>query len=148
MVTTSTKERSSTTWVKAWPATVLSVGFLVAIGCSRPAAPIRDSQAAQTGTVTVVFSLPSGEVRREIDGVAAGTTIVDVLSKIDDPKIEVTGSGDMAFVNLVGDLGTTEGEGWTFKVDGKWADRGIGAYELSPPATIHCSHGKFDPSDQ
>jgi hypothetical protein len=150
MLTTSPTNKSGNPGTKQLSKLAICFGFffIAAVGCSQPPAPVVDAPVSQPGTVTVVFAMPDGEVRRELETVAAGTTIADVLAKIDDPKIEITGTGEMAFVKSIGELGTTEGEGWTFKVDGKWADRGIGAYELSPPATIQWSHGKFDPADQ
>lgn len=138
---------------RAWPLVVLCAGLWITGGCSRQAtpvadAPVADSPGTQVGTVTVVFNLPDGEVRREVESVASGTSIAEVMAKIEEPKIELTGSGDTAFVKSIGDLGTTDGKGWTFTVDGNFADRGIGAYELTPPATIQWKHGAFDPSDQ
>lgn len=153
MHATSTINGPNTTRVGAGLAMLICTGLLIAVGCSRQTAPVAEVPAAevpasQAGTITVVFNLPEGKVRREIESVAAGTSIAELMAKIDDPKIEMTGSGAMTFVKSIGDLGTTEGKGWTFSVDGQWADRGIGAYELTPPATIQWKHGAFDPSDQ
>lgn len=156
MHATSTFSGSHITKVRAWSAVVvLCVGFscLIASGCSRPGTPVEEATVAelapsQVGTITVVFKLPEGELRREIESVASGTSIAEVMAKIEDPKIEMTGSGAMTFVKSIGELGTTDGEGWSFRVDGNWADRGIGAYKLTPPATVQWTHGTFDPSDQ
>lgn len=152
MNTTLTNHVSTTTKVRALSAAMpLLVALLAMSACSRQAAPVADTTSASsssTGTITFVFKTPDGELRREIESVSSGSTIADVMAKIDDPKIDMIGSGDTAFVKSIGDLGTTDGKGWSFSVDGKWADRGIGAYELTPPATIEWTHGAFDPSEQ
>jgi hypothetical protein len=118
-------------------ATVLLCG-----GCSRSTAPIDRSSAdnVPAGPVTVVIDFGDSTVRREIESVPEGTTVAQVMTEITDPPVKLIGSGAMTFVDSIGDLGTTGGKGWTFRVDGKWADRGIGAYQLTPPALIEWSH--------
>jgi len=123
-------------------ALVLGV-VLQSAGCSRTAEPIAEPTV---GTVTIIIQMPDGEVRQEFDSVMSGTTIADLMAKIESPKVTMIGSGDTAFVKSIGDLGTDAGKGWTFRVDGQWADSGVGAYRLDPPATVQWSHGSFDPS--
>jgi hypothetical protein len=148
MHATSTTDSPCLTSGMLWSVLMLCGELLVAGGCSRPQSPVANVPESQAGAITVVFILPDGEVRREMEAVAPGTSIADVMAKIDDPKIEMTGTGATAFVKSIGNLGTTDGKGWTFSVDGQWADRGIGAYALTPPATIRWKHGAFDPSEQ
>ena len=112
-------------------------------GCSRPTAPQPEVAAAEPGTVTVVIEIGGQEVRREVEQVQPGTTIAEVMSRIEEPAIEIIGSGSTAFVDSIGELGTTAGLGWTFRVNGEWADRGVGDYALEPPAEIRWSHGTF-----
>lgn len=112
-------------------------------GCSRSTAPRPEAVAAEPGTVTVVIEIGGQEILREVEQVQPGTTIADVMSRIEEPAIKIIGSGSMAFVDSIGELGTTAGLGWTFRVNGEWADRGVGAYALEPPAEIRWSHGTF-----
>lgn len=129
-------------------AAVLVLGALLfSAGCSRTAEPIAESNTESTvGTVTIVIQMPDGEVRQDFESVASGTTIADLMAKIESPKVTMIGSGDTAFVKSIGQLGTDAGKGWTFRVDDQWADSGVGAYRLDPPATIQWTHGSFDPS--
>jgi hypothetical protein len=117
--------------------------LLFSAGCSRTAEPIAEPTV---GTVTIVIQMPDGEVRQEFESVASGTTIAELMAKIESPKVTMIGSGDTAFVKSIGDFGTDAGKGWTFRVDDQWADSGVGAYRLDPPATVQWTHGAFDPS--
>ena len=68
-----------------------------------------------------------------------------VMGSIDQIPITMRGSGLTAFVDGIGDKSTSGSEGWTFKVDGQFANQGIGSTALSPPTTITWSYG--DASD-
>ncbi len=125
-----------------WSQWVLLACGLVMLSACRQAAP-PETQAEQTGPVVLIFELPDGEVRQEIADVAAGTTIAQLLQQVTDPPLTITGSGAMTFVSAVGDLGTSQGEGWTFTVDDVKADRGVGSFTLAPPATIRWTHTRF-----
>lgn len=117
---------------------------MVASGCRQSTAPVDGSGSdAASGPVVVIFELPEGEVRQEFADVAAGTTVAQLLQQIDDPPLTLNGSGAMTFLSSVGGLGTAQGQGWTFTVDGVKADRGVGSVTLTPPATVRWQHTRF-----
>ncbi len=123
---------------------LLALALAVCVsGCSRSTAPQPEALAAEPGIVTVVIEIGGQQIRREVEQVQPGTTIADVMSRIEEPAIKIIGSGSTAFVDSIGELGTTAGLGWTFRVNGEWADRGVGDYALEPPAEIRWSHGTF-----
>ncbi|MFM2001881.1 MAG: hypothetical protein RI963_1307 [Planctomycetota bacterium] len=115
------------------------------VGCSGSAVEVAPPKSdAPAGTVTVVIATEDGgEIRKEIAGVASGTTIAQIMRSIDDPEIKTRGSGSTTFVESIGGIGTAEGKGWTFRVNGEWADRGVGDYTLEPPAEVRWTHGSF-----
>lgn len=121
-------------------AVLLAIGLC---GCSPSTMPEPEAVAGEPGLVTVVIELEGQEIRRELEQVKPGTTIEEVMSRIDDPAIRIIGSGSTAFVDSIGELGTSAGLGWTFRVNGEWADRGVGTYALEPPAEIRWSHSTF-----
>jgi hypothetical protein len=114
-------------------------------GCSGTAVEVAPAKsAAPAGTVTVVIATEDGgEIRKEIAGVASGTTIAQIMRSIEDPEIKMRGSGSTTFVESIGGIGTAEGKGWTFRVNDEWADRGVGDYTLEPPAEVRWTHGSF-----
>lgn len=123
---------------------LLALALAVCVsGCSRSTAPQPEALAAEPGIVTVVIEIGGQQIRREVEQVQPGTTIADVMSRIEEPAIKIIGSGSTAFVDSIGELGTTAGLGWTFRVNGEWADRGVGDYALEPPAEVRWSHGTF-----
>lgn len=124
----------------------LLLAFLLAVGlsgCSRSTTPKPEAVAAEPGLVTVVIEIGGQEIRHELEEVKPGTTIAEVMSRIDEPAIKIIGSGSTAFVDSIGELGTSAGLGWTFRVNGEWADRGVGTYALEPPAEIRWTHSTF-----
>lgn len=110
-------------------------------GCSTTVTP---PSTTEPGPVTVVIELGDESKSQRFDEVQPGTTIAELMAQIEDPSVRLSGSGAMAFVESIGELGTDRGLGWTFRVNGEWADRGIGAYPLEPPAEIRWTHGAFE----
>lgn len=112
----------------------------------------------QSGAVAELDeSKPVGEVRVEIVSgsedrvvvtvpeVVEGMTLLEVMNRVDDPKVSIQGSGGNALVIGFGELTQAGGEGWTYRVNGEWADRGVGAFEVKPGDTITWSYGGYDP---
>ncbi len=120
---------------------VISVSLWIT-GCSNSTAPIDRSAGTDvaTGTVTVVIDLGDSVVEREIEAVPQGTTVAQVMAEITDPPVVMTGSGSMTFVKSIGELGISGGKGWTFSVDGRRSNQGVGSYVLSPPARVEWTH--------
>jgi hypothetical protein len=111
----------------------------LALGCQKRPQPA----VAQPSTGAVTIEILRGEAHIdsiEIENVATGTSLESLMRSIDDPPITIHGSGVTAFVHGIGDLATSGSDGWTFKVDGKFANQGIGSTTLTPPTTIRWSY--------
>jgi Domain of unknown function (DUF4430) len=125
------------------------LAFVVAIGCSRSATqstpdlngPV--SKSVASGTVTVVVEVADQMTQHIVENVTAGTTVEQIMRQLNDLDVEISGSGSTAIVTSMKGLTTSGGKGWTYRIDGEWADRSIGAFELTPPSTIHWKHGNF-----
>ena len=63
------------------------------------------------------------------------------MRSIDQVPIKMRGSGQSAFVEGIGDQSNTGSMAWTFKVDGEFANQGVGSTTLRPPVTITWSYG-------
>ena len=133
------------------PLWLLSLGLLLFFaGCKPSAEPTTEPSTnaiPATGTVSFEFVFgpdDSESVSIEMEG---GQTIFDVMKKIEQPKISITGSGAMAFVQSIRTLETAGGEGWSYSVNGQWADRSIGVYPLQPGDEIKWTHGGFEPAE-
>lgn len=68
--------------------------------------------------------------------VAAGTTLEEVMRKIETPKIEISGSGVTAFVQSIDGVANQGTRGWTFTLDDDFATEGIGTTKLTPGQTV------------
>lgn len=123
----------------------LSLGLIWVGACTgtSPTPPASDI-ASEPGPVTVVIEMGDQQVEKVFEAVRPGTTIAELMSGIEEPPVRITGSGKMAFVESIGELDTSQGLGWTFQVDGQWADRGIGAFTVQPPVEVRWTHGSFD----
>ena len=126
----------------------LSVFFtLLLLGCNRSSDVAReDEDAAQqvAGTVTIrIVSDEKDVVEIEIPDVASGESLENVMRQIKECPIEISGSGETAFVQSIDGLDTEGGQGWTFQVDGEFANQGVGKTLLSPPTTVEWSYGGF-----
>ena len=112
------------------------------VGCSyQPPPPIT---GAPTGTVTLEIKSNDNVQTIKIPNVAEGTTLEWVLKSIDEIPITLHGSGSTAFVEAIGETATSASEGWTFKVDGEWSDKGVGTTILHPPTTVTWTFGDWD----
>ena len=66
-----------------------------------------------------------------------------------DPSFQIRGSGETAFIESIGGIEPSDGEGWLFKVDGEFAMQGVGSTKLTPPSKVRWSLGTFsDVSDE
>ena len=116
---------------------------LALLGCqSRPEPPAVD---AEVGTVTVVIDDGGEEpIKVTVDNVPVGETLETVMRSIKEVPIELSGSGTTAFVDSIGEQKTDATKGWTFTVDGEFANQGIGQTVLHPPTTVDWSFGEFE----
>jgi hypothetical protein len=126
------------------------VALLALASCeqSKPTDPSASgAEEAQTGQVTVRIAYGPDRVDEvSVQGIGAGTTVLEVMRKIEKPAVEVTGSGANALVVGIGDLQQGNGEGWTYTVNDEFADRGAGVYEIEPGDVIRWRYGNFEPS--
>ena len=117
------------------------------VGCSTKT-PVAESTSAEdrqnTGTVTIEIHSDSMNRTIEVPSVAQGTTLEEVMRSIDEVDVQLSGSGTTAFVNQIGDTATQSAEGWTFRVDGEWANEGIGTTKLAPPTTVAWQFGTME----
>ena len=125
--------------------TNLVVTLLVAAiipGChsSAPAPPPSQSRV-NSGAVVVEINHGDRTESLRIENVAEGTTVESLMRSIDKPQMTIHGSGTTAFLDSIGDKTTSSSEGWTYKIDGEFANEGIGSTTLSPPVTITWSYG-------
>lgn len=105
-----------------------------------------ESAPGTTGTVTLEIFLPhaisedasdAGQADfRETFDVATGTTLEEVMRKIEQPEIVITGSGVTAFVQSMDGVATDTTRAWTYTIDDTFANEGIGSLELTPPQKI------------
>jgi hypothetical protein len=104
------------------------------------------TDASAAGTVTMEFTWDNDKVTTwEIKGIQPGDTVLDAMRKVESPEIVIQGEGPNAFVSSIGELSTTAGEGWSYSVNGQWADRSVGVYKIKPGDKIVWSHGGFEP---
>lgn len=118
---------------------LIAIAFAPLIGCGKRPQPVAAPGATGTVTMEIDFGDHSESIR--IDGVESGTTLEAVMRSIDQLPISIRGSGVTAFVDGIGNVSTNSSEGWTFQVDGEFANQGIGSTTLSPPTTIRWSFG-------
>lgn len=109
------------------------------------AAGSNSSSAEVTGPVTIEIKATGGSESLvfELPQIADGTTLESLMRSIDQVPIVIRGSGATAFVEKIGEQGTESGKGWTFKVDGEFANQGIGQTSLHPPTSIQWTYGEM-----
>lgn len=100
------------------------------------------------GSVTVTIRYPDGSIESSDVNIDSDDTVADVLRRLSDLVVVMQGSGSMTFVAGIGDFTTAGGEGWSYRVNGQWADRSVGVYNVSPGDQIEWTYGNFDLSDQ
>lgn len=124
----------------------LMLGSMVlAWGCkpaSEPAVPAQAPSAAAAGTVTIVLELVDETKSYEIADVPAGSTVESVMRSFTDVPVQISGSGVTAFVHTIDGRSVAGHAGWTYTVNGEFANEGIGTMELTPPATITWTYGE------
>lgn len=100
----------------------------------------------RVGSVTVRIHIPGGSPSLSTVDIDADDTVADVLSRLPDLQVVMQGSGPMTFVSQIGDLPTAGGQGWSYRVNGEWADRSVGVFAVSPGDQIEWTYGDFDAS--
>ncbi len=141
----------------AGPVAVIAGCVLVVLasGCRQEAPPqpttpessATDTASAKTGTVTLEIFQPNNDGSKdgaqaaqaeftETFDVADGTTVEEVMRKIEQPEIVITGSGVTAFVQSIDGVATDASRGWTYTIDDKFANEGIGSIKLAPSQKI------------
>lgn len=108
---------------------------------SKDATATSDAEVGSVGTVTIEVEGDEELLTVKIDGVRQGETLEAVMRRIEQVPVTIRGSGPTAFVDQIGERATNRTEGWTYRVDGEFAMRGIGQLELNPPTTIRWSFG-------
>ena len=114
------------------------------IGCSPTPTPTPVAAPSANGVVTIEIRTGDRVDSTTIDSVADGSTLESVLRSIEEPEFVIKGSGPTAFVDRIGDRSTGASDGWTFKIDGKFSDRGVGTVLLHPPATVTWQFGSME----
>ncbi|MDG2223557.1 MAG: DUF4430 domain-containing protein [Rubripirellula sp.] len=100
--------------------------------------------SAVTGVVTIEIVDGDETQTVELPEIEAGTTLEQIMRSITDPVISIRGSGVTAFVDQIGEQGTSGSEGWVFRVDGEFAKQGVGSTTIDPPATVTWSYGGME----
>ncbi|MFK8111174.1 MAG: DUF4430 domain-containing protein [Rubripirellula sp.] len=128
------------------PAMCLLMLSTLGCGVEQPAARVvpvvaPPNGAASSGTVTVQVEVGDQTQTFEVPDVADGTTLEAVMQAIEEIPITMHGSGVTAFVEAIDGKSTTGDQGWTFKIDDKFANQGVGSTALTPPTTVTWSYG-------
>ncbi|TWU33784.1 DUF4430 domain-containing protein [Novipirellula artificiosorum] len=114
-------------------------------GCGRSATERPPLEVtADAAAVTVIIQTPHSSKEIVVQGVLPGSTVESVMQSIDEVPVTVNGSGVTAFVSSMDGVETKASEGWTYKVNGEYADKGIGSVMLVPPATLTWTYGTYD----
>ena len=119
---------------------LLVIGLV--LGCHSAPSPPVVASGTESGTVTV--EITHGDIRQsfQVENVAAGTSVESLMRSITQVPVTIHGSGTTAFVDSIGDQATGGSEGWIYKIDGKFANEGIGTTTLTPPTTLSWSYGE------
>ena len=120
--------------------TIIVVLFAFAVGCGGGA------EKASTETIHVAVEIEFGEgeedVRAELS-LDGSVTVADAINQINAVNFEIKGSGSMMFVESIDDVATSAGEGWTYTINGEWANEGIGTKRLSDGDVVRWTFGTF-----
>jgi hypothetical protein len=125
---------------------LLALGTLLGtVGCGRAEPPVpANAPEGAGGTIEVVFTFDDKRpaIAQEVT-VDQPLSVEAVMRKLDEPAIELSGSGTTAFVRSIEGLETVAGRGWLYEVDGQWAERGIGQTTVAPGSEIRWRYGEF-----
>lgn len=124
-------------------------------GCSDPSEEAKrerpDSRANEpagsepAGSVIVEFRYPDKRLESlVVSPVRSGDSVLEVMRQIEQPEITIQGSGRNALLTRIGEFSNRGAEGWTFYVNGEWADRGIGDYPIQLDDKIEWQYGDFE----
>lgn len=116
---------------------------LLVSGCRNAAPAVQADESVGTVTVRILVE-DKDPIEVQVPDVGTGATLESVMQQIDQPAIEISGSGTTAFVKSIDGKNTEGSSGWTFEVDGEFASQGIGQTKLSPPTTVEWSYGGFE----
>lgn len=101
------------------------------------------SPAVVSGPVTVeVIRDGDQTISFELPDVKSGTTVEDVMLSLTGIDVEISGTGETAFLERIGDLQTSSTGGWVYRIDDEYATGGIGTTIVEPPTTITWSYGE------
>ena len=125
------------------------VGLMEGCSDSNSSLQIPESQGTHAGTGTVTIEVVEDSETNvveilEVHDVPQGSTVEHVMRSVEKFQVEITGSGQTAFVRSINNKSSDAVQGWTFKVDDEFATRGIGVYELSPPTKVTWNFGEFE----
>lgn len=131
-------------------AAVLSCATVLCAGCGTSTTDTAQtppqSASALTGTVTIQINAEGIDQKFQVTDVASGTTVAKVMRQVDGLELDIVGDGEMTFMNSIAGKSTSTTEGWTYTVDGEFAEVSIGAKELSPPTTVEWKFGDWEAS--
>ena len=124
----------------------LAIGLFAAgtAGCRQSSPPVAPTPSSRVGTVTIEIESETANETLMIEDVADGTTVEEVMRRIDQIPVTIHGSGVTAFVDQLGETATSTDSGWTYTVDGEFANQGIGTTTISPPTTITWTFGGYE----
>ncbi|MDA8745758.1 DUF4430 domain-containing protein [Rubripirellula amarantea] len=118
----------------------------LAWGCGSQTAERSATAPTVVSGSVIIEVITDGKTQKVVvEDVLEGTTLEAVMRNVEEIEIDISGSGTTAFVNQIGDVATGSTEGWTYKVDGKHVNVGIGSFELTPPTTVSWSYGEYSP---
>ena len=116
---------------------------------SQVADPPADGTASSVGTVTLTIDRGGDDhTTFEIPKVPDGMTLETLMRSVDQVPIQISGGGTTAFVHSIDGIATSADEGWTFTIDGKHANQGIGSTRLHPPTNVTWRFGSFQSLSQ
>lgn len=96
------------------------------------------------GNLVVEFVMPDDRLIRHTRPITANSTLEDVMRQLESPEVKITGSGLTAFVQSIGEVSTQSDRGWTFTIDGEFAQQGIGSTSVLPDQTVVWRFTTFD----
>ncbi|XZE51996.1 DUF4430 domain-containing protein [Planctomycetaceae bacterium SH139] len=130
--------------------TLIAIMLACGVGCtgtSEEAKTERTDPATSEleGSVIVEFRYPDQRLESlVVSPVRSGDTVLEVMRQIEQPVIAIQGSGRNSLLTQIGEFSNRGAEGWTFYVNGEWADRGIGDYPIQLDDKIEWQYGDFE----